>query len=240
MLILLFIGVVLLVLAGITYFRRQIIRWSLLIIGIILLVASGIGIYMAPSNHWFMEKQVFNKTIKMDAKTTVGDKSFIVTTNAKNSKFEYHYKWNNQSYRITPKAGSTNVVKGSTAAVKEHISNYQAKNFFDKFMLVGLPTSTEPDVKYTFVLPENWYIISSDQDQEIQDKIKTSKSGLEDKIKENVTNAVQDEVKKNPDYLNDKDAQKKTQDEIVNSVTNDINQSLDNDVNNMLQDWHLK
>ncbi|AEJ23321.1 DUF4811 domain-containing protein [Weissella koreensis] len=240
MLILLFIGAVLLVLAGITYFRRKIIRWSLLIIGIILLVASGIGVYMAPSHHLFMKKQVINKTIKMDAKTVVNDKSFIVTTSAKNSKFEYHYKWKNKSYRITPKTGTTNVVKGSTAAIKENISNYQAKNFFDKFMLVGLPTSTEPDVKYTFVLPDNWYIISSEQDQQIQDKVKDSKSGLEDKIKEDVTSAVKEEVKKNSDYLNDKTAQKKTQDEIVKSVTSDIDKNLDNDVNNMLKDWHLK
>ncbi|QIL50296.1 DUF4811 domain-containing protein [Weissella coleopterorum] len=240
MLILLFIGVVLLGLAGITYFRHKIVRWSLIIIGAILMIGSAVGISMAPSNHWFMEHQVLNKTIKMDAKTKVGDNSFIVTTKAKNSKFEYHYKWDNKNYRITPKTGTTHVVKGKTAEVKEHISNYQAKSFFAKFMLIGLPTTTEPDVKYTFVLPENWYIISNEQDQEIQDKIKASNSGLEDKIKENVTEAVQAEVKKNPDYLNDKDAQKKTQDEIVQSVTSDINQKLANDVNNMLNDWHLK
>ncbi|WP_057754449.1 DUF4811 domain-containing protein [Weissella kandleri] len=239
MLILLIAGVVLLVLAGISYYQKHSVRYWMIIVGLLLVLIDGIGMGMAGSKHLFMEKQTMKKTVQLSSKSSVVGKSFIVTTNAKNGTFNYHYTWKNKNYRVNPKDGATHFEKGDKAVLKEQISNYQATNFFDKFMLVGLTTQTEPNVEYTFVLPDNWYIITKQQNDEIQKMIAESKAGMDDKIKKGVTDAIEAEVKKNPDYLKDKDAQKDTQNKIVQQVTGEINDDLTQKVDKKLTEWNV-
>ncbi|MDR3240808.1 MAG: DUF4811 domain-containing protein [Lactobacillaceae bacterium] len=240
MYILIAIGVILLLIAGVTYYKTRILRWIFIIIGLVLVIGSSIGLNLAQHGHFLMQKNETIETHKLGSKTEVAGKSFIVTTQTKAGKFEYHYMLNGKSYRTMPANGTTRVVTGKKAQLEEKIVSYSANNIVSKFMLVGLPTSTPADSTYTFELPKDWYIISDQQNTEIQKMVDDSKAGLEDKIKDSVTKAVQDAVASNPDYLTDTNAQKQTQDDIVKQVTGEINDQLAKDVEAKLKSWNLE
>nr|WP_276521761.1 DUF4811 domain-containing protein [Weissella diestrammenae] len=225
--------------AAITYYKTRVIRWVFIVIGLILVIANGIGLIKAQSGHFLMQKNEKVRTHQISAKSTVGDKSFIVTTKAQGGSFAYHYTIDGKSYRTTPKHGTTRIKVAKTPKLVEKATSYSANNLWSKFMLIGLPTSTPVTFSYTFELPNNWYVVSENQNQEIQKMVDASKDGLEDKIKENVTKAVEDAVQANPDYLNDKNAQKQTQDDIVKQVTGEIDDKLATDVAAKLKEWNL-
>jgi hypothetical protein len=234
------LGFLIVLFVGYRYYRTKSLRWVLMLFGIILIVGSWFGVQAAKSHHFGMDKVTASKQIDIAPKATIADLNFITISKGEDGDAQYHYTMKNKSYKTDTHGTTMRVVKGAKPILEQKMTSYQAESFFQKLLLVGLPDETTGESEFIFRLPTSYHVITEKQLTALNKLLEASKTDINKQVKAQVTQQINDKIKANKDYVNDKDGQKQLQADIIKNVTAAANTQLQTAVQKQLKAWNVE
>lgn len=217
----------------IAFVKKPVLRYTLSIFFLVLSAVCSITLMLNDSHHLGMKSVTSTQTEQLVS--TTGEKSSLKLTiykalgNGKEKVFVYRTKDQpnkNQKtkvdYNVTTKVEHSDVKTPELVIQKKH---YDYQNHFWKIMFDGLDLNKEiTHYTYTFKVPKEWLVLSTDQLKEMKAQEATAKTAIKAQIKQQLPELVKSKLEQALSQNPSMSAQQKA--ELTKKITEESEKEL--------------